>query len=195
MRTPIGHCHPSGLRLTCPCAPALSGLRLSSCLLCPRRLRLTPPSLVCRAYAARALPCPLSACAWWHRVARVQAEGARTEEAKGGPEPAEGPRPRTHTPTPVHTHTHNTRAHAHTSHGTGRSAGATPRHTRRGRPAPSAAAVNGPRQERGVRACPRQPPRPAPHPHSTHPSTTHLRWGAGVRGVWEAGDVWGRERV
>ena len=45
----------------------------------------------------------------------------------------------------VHTHTHqrtctrtynNTRAHAHTSHGTGRSADATPRHTRRGRPAP-----------------------------------------------------------
>ena len=91
----------------------------------------------------------------------------------------------------THTHTHqrpctrthtNTRAHAHTSHdGTGRSAGATPRHTRRGRPAPTAAAVNGPRQERGDRACPRQLPRPVPQPHSTHPPTAHLRRGAGVR--------------
>ena len=103
-------------------------------------------------------------------------------------------RPQPHTHARIHT---NTRAHVHTSHGTGRSAGATPRHTRRGRPAPTAGAANGPRQERGARACPRprQPPRPVPHPHSTHPPTTHLRWRAGEFEEWEAGEVGGREKA
>jgi len=89
-------------------------------------------------------------------------------------------------PTLSHTHT-NARAHAqtpthvltasrtaHTSHGTahrGRSAGATPRHTRRGQPAPTAAAVHRLRQECGAQACPRQPLRPVPHTHSTYPPT------------------------
>ena len=50
---------------------------------------------------------------------------------------------------------------------------------RRQPPPPS----TGPRQERGARACPRQPPRSTPHPHSTHPPTTHLRRENGVRGV------------
>ena len=55
-----------------------------------------------------------------------------------------------HRRTCTRTNTISTRAHAHTTHGTGRSAGATPRRLpRRGRPTPTAAAVQ--RTEVGAR--------------------------------------------
>ena len=61
------------------------------------------------------------------------------------------------------------------------------------RDACSGVAVHGPRQERGARACPRQPPRPVSHPHSTHPPTTHFRRGAQEFEEWEAGEVGGEK--
>ena len=144
--------------------------------------------------------CPMGGA---QALGRRRAEGARAEEARGGWSPSEptrlrgeGPRPR-HGPrtTQCYAHTHQlTRAHAHTHHGTGRSAGATPLHTRRGpedgrRQPPPPSSVNGPERRGpgarrpGLPLCPPQPPRPVPHPHSTHPPTAHFRRGAGVRGV------------
>ena len=64
---------------------------------------------------------------------------------------------------------------------------------RRQPPPPS----NGPRQERGARACPRQPPRrsaQATHPHSTHPPIPYISAGRQEFEGWEAGEVGGGEK-
>lgn len=86
--------------------------------------------------------------------------------------------------------THHPRAHAHTIHGTGRSAGATPRRlTRRGRPTPTAAAVH------SAEAGARRPGLPAPttsahttpplYPPAYHTSPTGKRSSrSGKRAKW-----------
>ena len=82
--------------------------------------------------------------------------------------------------------THHPRTHAHMTNGTGRSAGATPRRlTRRGRPAPTAAAVH------GAEAGARRPGLPAPttsvhttpplYPPAFHTSPTGKRSSRGGR--------------
>ena len=107
-------------------------------------------------------------------LAASQGEGGRRQP----PPPSAGPNQRCST--------HHPRAHAHTTHGTGRSAGATPRRlTRRGRPTPTAAAVH--RAEAGAR----RPGLPAPttsvhttpplYPPAYHTSPTGKRSSRGGR--------------
>ena len=94
------------------------------------------------------------------------------------------------------TNTNSTRAHAHTTHGTGRSAGATPRRpTRRGRPTPTAAAVQ--RTEAGAGA--RRPGLAranhlGPNNTSTLPTRLpHISVGEQEFEEWEAGEVGGSQ--
>ena len=98
----------------------------------------------------------------------------------------------------VCTRTHATnhpRTHAHMTNGTGRSAGATPRRlTRRGRPAPTAAAVH------GAEAGARRPGLPAPttstldHTPTLPTRLPHIPDGKTGFEEWEAGEVGGSKK-
>ena len=123
------------------------------------------------------------------RQAREASDKGSGGGGKGGPR-AHGGYAATHTRTHTPILRWYTCTRTHTHHGTGRSAGATPRHTmRRGRQAPTAAAVN--RAPAGAR----RPDLPAPttaartSPPLYHPPTTHLRRGgrnsrSGKRAKW-----------
>ena len=99
-----------------------------------------------------------------------------------------------HVCTRIHT-TNHPRTHAHMTNGTGRSAGATPRRlTRRGRPAPTAAAVH------GAEAGARRPGLPAPTTSTLDHTLTlptrlpHIPDGKTGFEEWEAGEVGGSKK-